>query len=145
MSSSFSKWMSQLKRPQCSWTCQLIFRFLSKHFIISLQQIWLTELSKACLKNDNGNGPLNSSKFFVAKKITIKNPLHRSLSYKTEVTITLFEPLEYDYMCCETDFTREYKRIGPGCKVGLLYFLLTACCCSVTKWSNSSRAGSLRT
>ena len=65
----------------------------------------------------------------------------RSLSYKTKVTITL----EYDYMCSETYFTREYKRIGLGCKVGLLYFLLTACCCSVTKWSNSGIAGSLRT
>ena len=28
--------------------------------------------------------------------------------------------LEYDYMCSETDFTQENKRIGLGGKVGLL-------------------------
>ena len=44
-------------------------------------------------------------------------------------------------MCSETDFTQEnIKRVGLGGKVGL-----TACCCSVTKWSNSSIARSLRT
>ena len=51
--------------------------------------------------------------------------------------------IEYDYyMCSETDFTQEIKRIGVGGKVGLLQVLLTACCCSVTKWSNSGIAGS---
>ena len=47
--------------------------------------------------------------------------------------------LEYDYMCSETDFTQANKRIEPCGKFGLSLVLLSACCCSVTKPSNSGR------
>ena len=48
-------------------------------------------------------------------------------------------------MCSETDFSKENKRICIGGKVGLLKMLLTACCCSVTEWSNIGILGSSRT
>ena len=52
--------------------------------------------------------------------------------------------LEYDYMCSETDFTQANKRIEPCGKFGLSLVLLTACCCSVTKRTNSGIAEALR-
>ena len=38
--------------------------------------------------------------------------------------------LEYDFMCWEADFTQEKNNFHPTKKSP---FLLTACCCSVTK------------
>ena len=48
--------------------------------------------------------------------------------------------LDYDYMYSETDFTQEIKT-----KQQKSPFLLTACCCSVTKWLDSGIAEVSRT
>ena len=48
---------------------------------------------------------------------------------------------EYDYMCSETNFTQEKSHFYPTTKITILPF---ACCCSVTKWSDSSIAEELR-
>ena len=53
----------------------------------------------------------------------LTTPLYREVVIMVSFFVIFFGvhlTLEYDYMCSETDFTQENKRIGLGGKVGLL-------------------------